>query len=106
MPARTVNRIWHRHAMPALLGLDLMTVEVIRAPKTTVVRYEHDRPGSLVHTDVKKLGRILDGGGWHGRGELVSNHASRLDKRARVGFDHVIPWSMITSDTPSARSPR
>lgn len=75
--------------MPAVSDLDLMTGEVIRASKTTAVRYEHDRPGSLVRTDVKKLGRIPDGGGWRGRGELVSNHASRLDKRARVGFDYV-----------------
>jgi transposase InsO family protein len=29
----------------------------------TVVRYERDRPGELIHLDVKKLGRIPDGGG-------------------------------------------
>ena len=27
-------------------------------------RYEHERPGSLVHADVKKLGNVPDGGGW------------------------------------------
>ena len=31
---------------------------VIRASKTTAVRYERDRPGELVHMDVKKIGRI------------------------------------------------
>lgn len=89
VPARTVNRIWHSHRMPELAELDPMTGIVVRASKTTAVRYAHDRPGSLVHTDVKKLGRIPDGGGWRGRGELVSNHASRPDKRTRVGYDDV-----------------
>jgi hypothetical protein len=27
-------------------------------------RYERERPGDLIHVDVKKLGRIPDGGGW------------------------------------------
>jgi hypothetical protein len=31
-----------------------------------VVRYQRDRPGELVHIDVKKLGRIPDGGGQPG----------------------------------------
>jgi hypothetical protein len=46
-----------------------MTGQVIRASKTTAVRYERSRPGELVHMDVKKLARIPDGGGWraHGR---------------------------------------
>lgn len=26
-------------------------------------RYERDQPGELIHVDVKKLGRIPDGGG-------------------------------------------
>ena len=38
--------------------------------------------------DAKKLGRIPDGGGWRGRGELVSNHQSRVDKKP-IGFDYV-----------------
>lgn len=29
----------------------------------TVIRYERERPGELLHMDVKKLGRIPDGGG-------------------------------------------
>ncbi len=40
---------------------DPLTGEVIRASKTTAVRYERDRPGELVHMDVKKIGRIPDG---------------------------------------------
>jgi transposase, undefined len=37
--------------------LDPFTGTVIRASKTTTIRYEHDQPGSLVHTDVKKIGQ-------------------------------------------------
>jgi transposase len=48
-----------------------VTGTVIRARRRSAERYEHDHPGSLIHVDVKKLGRIPDGGGWrlHGRGE-------------------------------------
>jgi transposase InsO family protein len=84
-----VSAILRRHQVPYLRECDPLTGEVIRASKTTAVRYEHDHPGSLVHMDVKKVGRIPDGGGWRGRGELVSNHRSRPDKRTRVGFDYV-----------------
>lgn len=70
VPARTVSRILRRHEMPYLRECDPITGEVIRSSKATAVRYERERPGELVHMDVKKLGRIPDGGGWrvHGRG--------------------------------------
>ena len=69
VPARTVSRVLARRGLPRLAALDPMTGQVIRAPKTTAVRYERSRPGELVHMDVKKLARIPDGGGWraHGR---------------------------------------
>ena len=38
-----------------------MTGELIRASKTTAVRYERDRPGELVHMDIKKIRRIPEG---------------------------------------------
>jgi len=58
LAARTVSRIMRRHEMPYLSECDPMTGEVIKASKTTAIRYERDRPGELVHMDVKKLGRI------------------------------------------------
>lgn len=87
VPARTVSRVLARHRMPRLSMLDPITGEVIRASKSTAVRYEHDYPGSLVHMDVKKLGRIPDGGGWkaHGRG----SSAITRPHTAKVGFDYV-----------------
>jgi transposase InsO family protein len=88
IPARTVSRILRRYDVPRLAACDPMTGEVIRASKTTAVRYERARPGELVHMDVKKIGRIPDGGGWraHGR-EAASDTAAH--KRARTGFDYV-----------------
>ena len=39
-------------------------------PPPKPLRYEREKPGELVHLDVKKLPAIPDGGGWrtHGRG--------------------------------------
>jgi transposase InsO family protein len=88
VPTRTVSRILHRHQMPPLAVCDPMTGEVIRASKATAVRYERDRPGELVHMDVKKLARIPDGGGWRGHGGTAANHATRASKDP-VGFDYV-----------------
>jgi transposase InsO family protein len=48
--------------MPLLAHLDQATGLPVRKPKP--VRYEAAAPGDLVHVDIKKLGRIPDGGGW------------------------------------------
>ncbi|MGL5826116.1 MAG: IS481 family transposase [Nocardioides sp.] len=88
IPARTVSRILRRHDMPALAQLDPMTGVVIRSSKSTAVRYEKDRPGELVHMDVKKLGKIPDGGGWRADGGTRTNHRARADKTP-IGYDYV-----------------
>jgi transposase InsO family protein len=87
VPARTVSRILRRHQVPRLCECDPLTGEVIRASKTTARRYERERPGELVHMDVKKIGRIPDGGGWkaHGR-EMGSTHQRKKNK---VGYDFI-----------------
>lgn len=84
---RTVSRILRRHQVPYLGQLDLITGEVIRSSKQTAVRYERERPGELVHMDVKKLGRIPDGGGWrvHGR----EHREATRDRSTKVGYDYV-----------------
>lgn len=67
--ARTVSRVRRRHEMPYPRGCDPMTGAVIRAStNATAVRYERERPGELVHVDVKKLGRTPDGGGCRTQG--------------------------------------
>ena len=75
IPASTVHRVLCRHGLNRLAWMDRPTGQVIR-------RIHTDRPGELVHVDVKKLGRIPPGGGWraHGRGNV---------KHHRVGYDFV-----------------
>jgi hypothetical protein len=87
VPARTVSRILRRHQVPLLRELDPVTGAVIRASKTTAVRYERDRPGELVHMDVKKIGRIPDGGGWRAHGRAARERT--YNRSARIGFDYV-----------------
>lgn len=88
VPARTVSRVLARCNVPHLARLDSITGEVIRASKVTTVRYEREQPGELVHMDVKKLGRIPDGGGWRAQGRTTIDHRSRVNK-TRVGYDFV-----------------
>ena len=84
VPERTASRILCRAGVPRLSECDPMTGEVIRASRATRLRYERERPGQLVHVDVKKLGKIPLGGGWraHGRGP-------RPMSMRRLGFDYV-----------------
>lgn len=86
VPARTISRILRRHHMPYLGDCDPLTGDVIRASKVTATRYERDRPGDLIHVDVKKIGRIPDGGGWRAWGRHSVTAAS---KKTRVGYDYV-----------------
>jgi transposase len=74
VPARTVSRVLRRHQLPHLAALDPLTGTVIRASKTTAVRYEKKRPGELVNMDARKLGRIPHGGGWKAHGRPAGSH--------------------------------
>ena len=100
--ARTVSRILRRHRLPCLRELDPLTGAVIRASKSTAVRYERDRPGELVHMDVKKIGRIPDGGGWRAHGR-AGRERSR-DRSVFSGSTTSTPWSMTTPGWPTPRS--
>ncbi|MGW0753880.1 IS481 family transposase [Streptomyces sp. NPDC002587] len=77
LPASTVHRILTRHGLHRLAFMDRPTGTVIR-------RYERGKPGELIHVDVKKLGRIPDGGGH----KVLGRQAGRKTKAA-VGFDYV-----------------
>lgn len=50
----TVHAVLRRHQVPRLAELD--------RPTGQVVGYQRQRPGELVHLDIKKQGRIPDGG--------------------------------------------
>lgn len=101
---RSVSRILARHRLPHLACLDPISGQLVRASRVTTVRYERERPGELVHMDVKKLARIPDGGGWraHGRGSdaIVRAHDARIgydyvhalvDDHSRLAFAEVLP---------------
>jgi len=102
---RTVSRVLRRHDVPYLRTLDPLTGEVIRSSKTTAVRYERERPGELVHVDVKKIGRIPDGGGWraHGRSEEVRGRGIGYDYVHSMVDDHSrLAYSEILTDEKGA----
>ena len=77
LPASTCWRILKRHGISRMRDLDPPTRRRIR-------RYEHDRPGSLVHVDIKKIGRIPDGGGWRAHGKAATSR-----DRQHVGYEYV-----------------
>jgi transposase InsO family protein len=93
--ASTVSRVLARAGLSKLSEL---------APAEPVLRYEHERPGDLLHIDTKKLGRIMqpghrvtgnrrdtvDGAGW----EMLF---VALDDHARIAF---------TAMHPDERSPQ
>lgn len=82
----TVYQVLRRLRLNRLAWLDRPTGRVIR-------RYERARPGELVHVDVKKLGKIPQGGGWrvHGRESVIARrqHTERTRVGGRVGYDYV-----------------
>jgi transposase InsO family protein len=78
MAASTVHRVLVRLGLNRLAWMDRPTGRVIR-------RIEMSRPGELVHVDIKKLGRIPAGGGWHAHGR---GNVTRLKSRA-VGYAYI-----------------
>jgi transposase InsO family protein len=78
LPRSTVYGVLRRHGLSRLAALD---------PSTGVpVRYERDRPGELLHIDVKKLGRIPPGGGHR----VLGRDTARGSRRKRGhGYDYL-----------------
>jgi transposase InsO family protein len=89
----TVHRVLSRYRLARLTWLDRPTGRVVR-------RYEHPAPGELVHLDVKKLGRIPDGGGWRVLGRAAAPSAHRglgyaylhtaLDDHSRLAYSELL----------------
>lgn len=86
---RTVSRLIARAGLPALHELDPVTGIALRASRRTQVRYERDAPGDLIHIDVKKLGRIPEGGGWRIDGPATIDHHGTRDRKIKLGFDYI-----------------
>ena len=70
----TVYGVLRRHGLSRLAHADRLT----GAP----VRYVRERPGELIHVDVKRLGRVPPGGGHRILGERARNHVP-------VGYDYL-----------------
>jgi len=75
VPRSTIGDVLRRHGLSRLRDRD--------RPTGIPIRYVRERPGELLHLDVKKLGRIPDGGGhrFHGRGFGTP--------RAQRGYDYL-----------------
>lgn len=98
----TVHRVLARFGLARLRWLDRGTGRVVR-------RYEHAAPGDLVHVDIKKLGRIPDGGGHRVLGRVVG---MRNAGRTRPGYaylhnavDDHSAWPTPRSSPTNARRP-
>jgi transposase InsO family protein/transposase-like protein len=84
MALSTVSGILQRIGMGRLGRLGLEPAE----------RYERERPGELIHIDVKKLGRIEGGAGKRITGIKRNPRRTRRDHRA--GFDrNLIGWDYV-----------
>jgi len=73
----TVHRVLTRYKVALLREVDQATGLPVRRPDPK--RYEVATPGELVHVDIKKQGRIPDGGGWraYGRGSAADHRSKR-----------------------------
>jgi transposase InsO family protein len=94
MAASTVQSILRSEGLARLDRGDRATAEPVR-------RYQRERPGELVHVDVKKLAGIPPGGGWkiHGRGNTVDHRRTKvgyrylhtaLDDRSRLTYSEIL----------------
>jgi transposase InsO family protein len=88
IPRSTVGRVLERYRMPLLAHLDQATGLPVRRPR--LVRYEKAAPGELVHVDIKKLGRIPDGGGHRTLGRTIGNHNNKKQGRGYAFLHHAV----------------
>ena len=91
MPRSTIYAVLRRRGLSRLRNLDRTT--------GIPIRYVKDCPGELVHVDIKKLGRIPDGGGWKVNGRPARDQTqkvgyefchSMVDDHSRVAYTEVL----------------
>jgi len=80
VPRSTVGRVLARYRMPLLTHVDQATGLPVR--RIEPIRYEKAQPGELVHVDIKKLGRIPDGGGHR----MLGRTDGRRDRHRGMGY--------------------
>lgn len=93
LPASTVGKVLRRHRQ----GLP-----PVPAPRRETNRYEHERPGDLLHLDIKKLGRFwVPGRRVRDDGRMRSRHAGwqyvhvAVDDHSRLAYAEVLPSERI-----------
>jgi transposase InsO family protein len=79
----TVHKILRRYGCPRLAWTDPATGVRIKWARRKVRSYVHETPGDLIHVDIKKLGRIPDGGG-----HKVLGRANGPTRRALRGMGY------------------
>jgi len=92
MHSSTVNNVLRREGCPPLHELDLATRRALRGK---IKRYERARPGELVHVDIKKLGKIPDGGGHRVLGRQVGKQHNGLARTARKATASPRGWHYL-----------
>jgi transposase InsO family protein len=88
-PVSTVGLVLHRRGLGRLAAL---------VPRPPVIRYQKERPGELIHIDIKKLGRI------EGVGHRITGDRSRptrgkgweylhvcIDDASRLAYTELLP---------------
>ena len=90
MPRSTVGAVLRRLGLGRLSALD---------PKPTITRYEREKPGELIHLDIKKLGRI-DGVGHRITADRTGHSSKRgkgweflhvaIDDACRLAYSEVL----------------
>jgi Integrase core domain/leucine-zipper of insertion element IS481 len=88
LPRSTVEAVLRRYRMPLLRHLDQTSGLPVRRPRPR--RYEHPAPGDLVHVDIKKLGRIPDGGGHRKLGRTAGNRNNKKHSRGYAFLHHAV----------------
>ena len=88
-PVATIGVVLRRRGLGRLKALD---------PKPAVIRYQRDRPGELIHIDIKKLGRI-DGIGHRISGDRRGQKRGTgweflhvcIDDASRLAYTEILP---------------
>jgi transposase InsO family protein len=73
-PSSTVGLVLRRRGLARLAALD---------PRPPVIRYERERPGELIHIDIKKLGRI------DGIGHRITGDRKGQSNKRGTGWEHL-----------------
>ena len=103
----TVHKVIQRYGCPPLAWTDPATGCRIKTSRPPRRSYEHDAPGDLIHVDIKKLGKIPDGGGHKVLGRAAGHRnktgspANRrpgyayihnaIDDHSRLAYSEILP---------------